>query len=838
MKEEEEGLKEFANIESISKTLARDYNKAKEKNAAGQYWDSLVLARQVCYAAQLLSLFNIDGVMQTPPVDGLRKGEWLGQMKDNMQRLDSAISGKLVRQIEALSRSTGDSVMEQTVAGETEEDLKAACDALVRFERGTEECSLWFDNIAGLESAKQMMQVGFIQPILYPNLFGKLAKGVLLYGLPGTGKTLLVKAAVNELSRANPCVQVLFFAPSTASMKSKYVGETESKIMGMYRGASALARKASAAGAAAGKITIAVMFIDEIDGLAAEGRGGQGSMASIAATSVNTLLQVIDGFGTLKNVITVGATNFPWKLDSAILRRFTYSIPVPLPTVKEIMELLDIEFNKYLSQESKMTYERMMDSYGKGKKPVAETKCGEGGVPCDKEVRKSWRNFPIVRRVTKNKKNFEFLASMATRLQKEHYSSSDISRMFGIAVKKMGEQATRDNRFVLMADYTSEDAASLFGRDSAGEVKRFFSETELDDRRFRVKKDVVYSRVPMICAFSPFDEIVGATVSKMKTDTERELNTPSSIDISRTKYVRSDLIKSMYVPMPASRIANIYATEKQGDSIGLIFDYVVTMEQMIEGGKPMAQQPRSQVLKDGGVRYTSIAQYLKGRDLAKFTVENPPYPGDEIDLHVLFVLDKVKTGGGGGLLSWIFYQETTENIQKKLQQQSGVASAGAEDQRSMFSKIWQNLHIWGNAGRFAGAKILVGTGVTDWYEVSSRTEITEGLFGKFSTNYDILSDFAVVSMIKKYFTVDDPIKFSGKVELNFAGDGTPPIVLGASSFCEITLRKNTEYSLVSVDQSAFESAMDQVKSTISPKELQDFITYSTTGMPPSESSTK
>lgn len=835
MKEEEEGA--LGGFDSISITLARDYKKAKEKNAAGQYWDSLVLARQVCYAAQLLSMFNIDGVVQTPPVDGLREGEWLGQMKEHMQRLDSAISGKLVKQIEALTRSTGDSVMEQTVAGETEEDLKAACDALVRFEKGTEECSLWFDNIAGLESAKQMMQVGFIQPILYPNLFGKLAKGVLLYGLPGTGKTLLVKAAVNELSRANPCVQVLFFAPSTASMKSKYVGETESKIMGMYRGASALARKASAAGAAAGKITIAVMFIDEIDGLAAEGRGGQGSMASIAATSVNTLLQVIDGFGTLKNVITVGATNFPWKLDSAILRRFTYSIPVPLPTVKEIMELLDIEFNKYLSQESRMTYARMMESYGKGKKPVAETKCGESGAPCDKEIRKSWRNFPIVRRVLKNKTNIESLASMATKLQKEHYSSSDISRMFGIAVKKMGEQAIRDNRFVLMADYTSEDAASLFRGDSADEVKRFFTEGEFNS--IKLKKDVVYSRVPMICAFSPFEETTGAAISKMKTDIEHELNTPSSINISGTKYKRSDLIKSMYVPMPASRIANIYATEKKGDSIGLIFDYVVTMEQMVEEKKLSARQPRSQVLKNSGVQYTSIARYLKeGHNSAQFIVENLPYPGDEIDLHVLFVLDGVKTSeGGGGLLSWIFYQETTEDIQKKLRQQSGVASAATEDQRSMFSKIWQNLNFFRNLGRFAGAKILVGTGVSVWYEVSSKTEIREGLFGKFATEHDILSYYAVVEMIKKYFT-EVPSQYGGKVELNFGEDEGAHATIEPSKYCQVTLHRNTEYSLVSVDQSAFESAMDQVKSTISPKELQDFITYSTTGMPPSESSAK
>lgn len=821
---------------SISETLARDYKKAREKNAAGQYWDSLVLARQVCYAAQLLSVFEVDKMFPGPPADGLTEGNWLAQMKENMQRLDSAISGKLVKQIEVLTRSTGDSVMEQTVAGETEEDLKAACDALVRFERGTEECSLWFDNIAGLESAKQMMQVGFIQPILYPNLFGKLAKGVLLYGLPGTGKTLLVKAAVNELSRANPCVQVLFFAPSTASMKSKYVGETESKIMGMYRGASALARKASAAGAAAGKITIAVMFIDEIDGLAAEGRGGQGSMASIAATSVNTLLQVIDGFGTLKNVITVGATNFPWKLDSAILRRFTYSIPVPLPTVKEIMELLDIEFNKYLSQESRMTYERMLESYGKGKKPVAETKCGEGGVPCNKEIRKSWRNFPIVRRVSKNKTNIEFLATMATKLQKEHYSSSDISRMFGIAVKKMGEQATRDNRFVLMADYTSEETVHLFQLGSTGKVKVFFSETELDSLHLRLKKDVVYSRVPMICAFSPFEETTGATISKMKIDTEYELNTPSSIEISRVKYTRSDLIKSMYVPMPTSRIANIYATEKKGGSIGLIFDYVVTMEQMVEEKKLSASRPRSQVLKDSGVQYTSIARYLKDRGLAGFPGEYKPYPGDEIDLHVLFVLDNVKTErGGGGLLSWIFYQETTEDIRKKLRQQSGVASAGTEDQRSIFSKMW---HIFGNASRFAGAKILVGTGVSAWYKVPSNTEIKEGLFGKFATEDDMLSDRAVIGMIKKYFTADTPEQYSDKVVLNFAEGELLSAPIEPSKYCEITLRKNTEYSLVSVDQSAFDSAMEQVKSTISTKELQDFITYSTTGMLPSESSTK
>jgi hypothetical protein len=73
------------------------------------------------------------------------------------------------------------------------------------------------------------MRKSFIDPLLYPNLYGKISKGLLLYGPPGVGKTFVVKAAINELQKAGE-ITVLFYAPITGQLKGKFFGETERNI--------------------------------------------------------------------------------------------------------------------------------------------------------------------------------------------------------------------------------------------------------------------------------------------------------------------------------------------------------------------------------------------------------------------------------------------------------------------------------------------------------------------------------------------------------------------------------------------------------------------------------
>lgn len=341
--------------------------------------------------------------------------------------------------------------------GRTKADEEMARKVCVEYKPDSEECKdLWFDRIAGLEDAKSKLQVGFIQPLIFPNMFGSRAKGLLLYGPPGTGKTLLIKAAVNELRRQSDCINVLFFAPQGADLKGKYVGETEEKILGMFRGASSLAKKRSKLDGDKGTFTVSIIFIDEIDGVASSGRGESGPMAQIAASSVNTILQVMSGFAEVKNTVLIGATNYPWKLDPAVMRRFTYTIPIDIPnSISEIMEIFDIELFRYYT--SFTSYEKLKEIYGPPygdlKKTEAITKIDKcmSSDKCTYNFKKTWKDLPIVRLFASKIKDNDMKATAnALRLQK--YSSSDINRLFSTAIKKTAEKAMDDPRFLDVID--------------------------------------------------------------------------------------------------------------------------------------------------------------------------------------------------------------------------------------------------------------------------------------------------------------------------------------------------------------------------------------------------
>ena len=254
----------------------------------------------------------------------------------------------------------------------SESDETFACQS-IKLPQGQDKlCDTWFNDIIGLQSAKERLQEGFIFPLLYPNLYGAVSGGVLLYGPPGTGKTMLARALINETedrSRnpkhpADRCSRFLYFAPTTdmlsASILSyvttlnfihyisegKYVGETEKKITDLFMGASKLA---CAVSREKKMNTISVIFIDEVDGLAPS-RDGEGSQAQIVASAVNTLLQMMDGVNSPKNVVILAATNYPESLDSAFRRRFQYQIPVDLPTQADIEEQLNALISKHVAK--------------------------------------------------------------------------------------------------------------------------------------------------------------------------------------------------------------------------------------------------------------------------------------------------------------------------------------------------------------------------------------------------------------------------------------------------------------------------------------------------------
>jgi transitional endoplasmic reticulum ATPase len=172
----------------------------------------------------------------------------------------------------------------------------------------------WSD-IGGLDDAMEKLREGIELPLKHPEAFRRIgirpAKGFLLYGAPGTGKTLLAKATARE-SHAN------FIATKSSDLLSKWYGESEQQIARLF--------------ARARQVAPTVIFIDEIDSLVPARGGGLGE-PQVTERVVNTILAEMDGLEELNNVVVIGATNRPSLIDPALLRpgRFDELIYVAPP---------------------------------------------------------------------------------------------------------------------------------------------------------------------------------------------------------------------------------------------------------------------------------------------------------------------------------------------------------------------------------------------------------------------------------------------------------------------------------------------------------------------------
>ncbi len=183
-----------------------------------------------------------------------------------------------------------------------------------------------WDDIGGLEQAKEQLREGIELPLQSPEAFRRVgirpAKGFLLYGPPGTGKTLMAKAVARE-AEAN------FVSTKSSDLLSKWYGESEQQIARLFNRAR--------------QVAPTVIFIDEIDSLAPQRGGGMGEPA-VTERVVNTLLAEMDGLEGLDGVVVVGATNRPTLLDPALLRpgRFDEIVYVPVPEEEGRLKILQI----------------------------------------------------------------------------------------------------------------------------------------------------------------------------------------------------------------------------------------------------------------------------------------------------------------------------------------------------------------------------------------------------------------------------------------------------------------------------------------------------------------
>ncbi|XP_075002707.1 spastin isoform X4 [Calonectris borealis] len=204
-----------------------------------------------------------------------------------------------------------------------------------------------FDDIAGQELAKQALQEIVILPSLRPELFTGLrapARGLLLFGPPGNGKTMLAKAVAAESNAT-------FFNISAASLTSKYVGEGEKLVRALF--------------AVARELQPSIIFIDEVDSLLCERREGEHDASRRLKTEFLIEFDGVQCSGE-DRILVMGATNRPQELDDAVLRRFTKRVYVSLPNEETRLILLKNLLSKQgspLTQKELAQLARMTDGY-------------------------------------------------------------------------------------------------------------------------------------------------------------------------------------------------------------------------------------------------------------------------------------------------------------------------------------------------------------------------------------------------------------------------------------------------------------------------------------------
>ena len=201
-----------------------------------------------------------------------------------------------------------------------------------------------YERIGGLAEQVGILRDAIELPYMYPEIFHehKLTppKGILLYGPPGCGKTLIAKAVANSLAksiekRTGRETAAYFLNVKGPELLNKYVGETEHKIREVFKRAREKARE---------DVPV-VIFFDEMDSLFR--MRGSGISSDMEATVVAQFLSEIDGVESLKNVIVIGASNRQDLIDPAVLRpgRLDLKVKVHRPDAKAAYEI----FTKYLT---------------------------------------------------------------------------------------------------------------------------------------------------------------------------------------------------------------------------------------------------------------------------------------------------------------------------------------------------------------------------------------------------------------------------------------------------------------------------------------------------------
>nr|QYA18275.1 AAA-ATPase, SpoVK/Ycf46/Vps4 family [Clandestinovirus] len=448
------GREQMALIESLLKKAEEFYRRGQvydwNRNLTGALVQYSLAANTIVDVQQMIATFGEDlkRAVDRHVDEKLSSQNSIKWCENTRCMLDNGlrhILGKVKQLQDTLRQVKGAALW--PVGQDKNQDDDEDCDGIAPFVPDEKACkNTWFSSIIGMQEQKDALTQLFIKPLLYPNMFSEVAKGLLLYGSPGTGKTLLVKAAINELNKY-PEIKVLFYTPSAAELKGKYFGESEKNIKRLFRCAAKQACECQKANP--NVRVISIIFLDEIESV-----GGDRSKDSTGfmGTTVNALLLGMDGIDSFANVSVVASTNLPWSLDSALLRRFTRRIHVPLPDQVSIQSLMEKKLSDLVDRienpRSVSASQSCDVRFTKNTEPCPQTKCPPGSEQVV-EITK-WRE-------SKNRQYFRYLSiaelsGHAVEFAKNNYSNSDIENLWSGVLTKIGEEGIRANAFIKVND--------------------------------------------------------------------------------------------------------------------------------------------------------------------------------------------------------------------------------------------------------------------------------------------------------------------------------------------------------------------------------------------------